>query len=75
MKNIILLFFASALFFSCSNDSVDLLPDLSVVISSPDESTKSMGDTIGIYLGSDLATSINSPFLLISSNKIKSFLS
>ena len=59
MKNIILIFFASAFLFSCSNGSVDVLPNLSVVISSPDDSEKTFGDTIGIYLGSDLATSIN----------------
>ena len=59
MKNIILIFFASAFLFSCSNDSVDVLPNLSVVIATPDDSEKTFGDTIGIYLGSDLATSIN----------------
>jgi hypothetical protein len=58
MKKLILILFASVFLISCGNDT-DVLPNLSIVMSSPDESTKNFGDTIGVYLGSDLATSIN----------------
>ena len=59
MKKILLILFASFLIISCSDNKSEILPNLSVLVSGPDESTKYFGDTVEIYLGSNFATSIN----------------
>tara|TARA_B110000014_G_C19641932_1_gene338305 strand:+ start:37 stop:489 length:453 start_codon:yes stop_codon:yes gene_type:complete len=59
MKKILIILFASFLIISCSDNKSEILPNLSVLISSPDESTKYFGDSVEIYLGANLATAIN----------------
>ena len=68
MKKILLILLASFFIISCSDNNEEMLPNLSVLISSPDESVKHFGDTLGIYLGADMATEINVTITGISNN-------
>lgn len=59
MKKTLLILLASFFIISCSDNNEEMLPNLSVLISSPDNSTKYFGDSVEIYLGANLATEIN----------------